>query len=272
MLLPAVIPLLLLLTGCADHLHPEDIELHGAAPRRWSQLLDVAVTEDGRVDYDLIATRRRALEAFLVYNAAHGPEQDRMRYAQEDRKIAFLANAYNAAVIYGVLENWPLDSVRDVDNGIYRFTPGAGFFLGQKFRIDGEWVDLYYLEHQYLLGQFEDPFIHVMLNCASVGCPPLRYWEREDLDEQQEAALRAYLASPQGMRRDDQGWAITELFVWFEDQFVDWSDAEDLCGFLAPYAPSGDARAWLEQQQGACDHPRTFPYDWSLNAFALDPR
>ena len=255
------------LLGCAERLSPLEPSgrLHGNVPRRWATLLTESTSPTGRVDYDNIRRQRDILDRYMAWAAVHGPESDRMSYTEEDKKIAMLANAYNAAVIYAVLERWPLDSVRDVKLGLFRSPPGAGFFLGQEFRIDGEWVSLYFLEHQYLLGNYEDPFIHVMLNCASQGCPPPRYWEDEDLDRQQEDALRAYLASPRGLRQTDTGgWAVSELFLWFEDQLVDWSDADDLCAFLAPYAPGGAARGWLEGRQGHCTLD-TFPYDWSLN-------
>ena len=106
-----------------------------------------------------------------------------MRYSQADRKIAFLINAYNASVIAGVLNNGgrSLSSVLDVTAGTFP-ARGAGFFLGQTFQIDAEWLTLYHLEHQYLLGDFEEPLIHAGLNCASVGCPPLRYYTGSGLD------------------------------------------------------------------------------------------
>lgn len=265
------IVLLVVLSACAEKHRPEGTP-GATAPRRWQKLLaEATAAGDGRVDYDLIAARRRVLDDYMAYLGEHGPLTDSYPYSKEDRSISFLANAYNAAVIYGVLEHWPLDSVRDVQQGLYRYPPGVGFFKGQQFYIDGQWLDLHTLEHQYLLGQFEDPYIHVMLNCASVGCPPVRVWDERKLDQQAEEALAAYLASPQGLRPSSSGdgYAISELFVWFDDQLVDWSSAGSVCQFLAPHA-EGAAQEWLEAEHGRGCHPETFAYDWGLNARAGD--
>ncbi|MFT4975130.1 MAG: hypothetical protein ACI8S6_001017 [Myxococcota bacterium] len=267
-LLSETVCALLLLSGCADKVRTGG-EATARAPTRWAALLGEA-TASGWTDYDLIARRRSVLDDYLAWTAEHGPISDNWSYSKEDRSIAFLANAYNAAVIAGVLAHQPLQSVKDVSVGVYRSPPGTGFFLGQQFKVDGQWVSLYTLEHQYLLGQFEDPFIHVMLNCASVGCPPPRYWNERKLDHQVETALTAYLDSPQGIRQGDDGrFAVTELFSWFGDQLVDWSAATSTCEFLAPYAPA-EARAWLESEHERGCAPETFAYDWSLNDRAGD--
>lgn len=251
------------LAGCAERLAPDlPLSTNNTDPAAdWARLLDRAATPEG-TNYDLIEQKRDVLDRYVAWMGNHGPEEDRMGYSDEHKKIAFMANAYNAAVVYAVLERRPIESVQDVQVGIYRY-PNAGFFLGQQFRIDGEWISLYYLEHQYLLAMYEEPGIHMMLNCASVGCPPLRFWGEEDLQTQMDAALTDYLNSPKGMQKDEQGWAITELFEWYEDQFVDWSAAENLCAYLAG-AVSGERQAWLEAQIDDCT-PRTFPYDWALN-------
>lgn len=229
---------------------------------RWARLLRQAATPEG-TDYDLIARNREALDNVIAWMAVHGPESDQIRSSQEERKIAMMANFYNAAVIHAVLERRPIDSVQDVQIGVYRYPPNTGFFLGQTFRVDGEWVSLYYLEHQYLLGMYEEPGIHMMLNCASQGCPPLRYWTGNNLKRQTDAHLTDFLMSERGMRKDEQGWALTEFFRWYGDQYVDWSQATDLCAYLAD-AVEGERKDWLTEQIGDCQ-PRTFPYDWSLN-------
>lgn len=257
--LPAVL-------GCAERVRTGG-EPTVTAPARWAALLGEA-TASGRTDYDLIARRRVVLDNYMAYVGAHGPIEDNFPYSKEDKSIAFYANAYNAAVVLGVLENQPLDSVRDVRRGLFRFGKG-GFFLGQTFYVDGQWMDLYTLEHQYLLGQFEDPYIHVMLNCASVGCPPLRYWTERRLDHQQEQALTAFLASEQGIREVDGDFAVTELFFWFTDHFESWSAADSVCQFLAPYAEA-ERRVWLEAEHEAGCAPKTFSYDWRLNGVAGD--
>ncbi len=246
--------------GCSERVHPEGPATHRAPASAWERLLGEATTDAG-VDYDLIASRREILDGFLAWMGEHGPELDDMRSSQEDKKIAFLINAYNAAVIAGVLRHREAASVMDVSVGLFP-AGGAGFFLGQTFRVDGEWVTLYHLEHQYLLGDYEEPLIHAGLSCASAGCPPPRYYSSSGADEELAASMRDYLASDRGIRATADGYAVTELLDWYADQLVDWSDAEDLCAYIAAYT-DGEVSAWFAARQPCA--LTFFPYDWSLN-------
>ena len=255
------LPLLLLaIMGCSERVYPASDPGNRDPSGAWRRLLEEASSGAG-TDYDLIASKREVLDGYLVWIGEHGPEEDRMRSSQENRKIAFLINAYNAAVVAGVLRHREMASVMDVSIGLFR-SGGAGFFLGQEFRVDAEWVTLYHLEHQYLLGDYEEPLIHAGLNCASTGCPPLQHYTSKTLEEQLEQSMRDFLASEQGMRPVGEGYEFTELLSWYADHFVDWSDAETLCDYLAKYTED-DAAAWLSEQE-QCELT-WFTYDWSLN-------
>ena len=255
--------------GCSERVNPQSQPRHRVPASAWKSLVEQA-TSGGGTDYDLIASRRDILDGYLVYMGKHGPEEDDMRYSQESKKIAFLINAYNAAVVAGVLEHREVDSVMDLSLGLFP-SGGAGFFLGQTFRIDGEWVTLYHLEHQYLLGDYEEPLIHAGLNCASVGCPPLRYYTPgKSVEAELAESMTDFLASDKGMRRTEDGdYVFTELLSWYADHFVDWSTADNLCTYLAEYTDES-AAAWLRSQAPCA--LTFFSYDWSLNhAPAEDP-
>ena len=112
--------------------------------KEWEKvILKSMENNNGNVDYAYIEENRDILEQYMSWLGTHGPFSDKMRLREYKKKIAFLLNAYNAAVIYGVLENElhiKNESVLDVSSGIFP-SGGAGFFLGQQFFIDGEWVD-----------------------------------------------------------------------------------------------------------------------------------
>ena len=255
--------LLLTMRGCSERVYPEPASEHRAPSSAWKRLVARATTGGG-TDYDLIASRRGILDNYLQWMGEHGPELDDMRGSQSGKKIAFLINAYNAAVVAGVLKNREAASVLDVSAGMFP-AGGAGFFLGQTFRADGEWVTLYHLEHQYLLSDFEEPLIHAGLNCASTGCPPLRYYtgsRKGQVEEQLAQSMEDFLSSDQGIRPVDGGYEVTELMSWYADHFVDWSDAADLCSYMADYT-EGSVSVWLSQQQPCA--LTFFSYDWSIN-------
>ena len=256
----------LLFFACQQNIAPPRSTTTDDPSRAWKSLLLQATTEKG-VDYDLIEKNREILDNYVQWVGTVGPQMNRRnrtpwpRKNRSDRRLTFFANAYNAWVIYSVLAHRPLESVRDVDVGMYT-QPNVGFFFGQRFKVDGEYMSLYHLEQERLLGDHQEPLIHVMLNCASIGCPPLQYWSHTNLTKDAEEAMRDYLKSPQGARQTDSGWEFTELFDWYEEDFVVWSDAENLCQYLEKYS-AADIANWLREQPQC--NLSFFSYDWSVN-------
>jgi|AMFO01.1.fsa_nt_gi Protein of unknown function, DUF547. len=258
-----------LLLGCGSRVEIPDGPHPGDPATAWAKLLNTASGRQG-VDYDLIDQQREALEHYLAYVAVHGELSDGWRESKEDKRVAALLNAYNAAVVYGVLINRPITSVHDVKVGLLP-AKGAGFFLGQRFKVDGQWSSLYTLEHQRIVARYQDPLVHVALNCASRGCPPLRWWDSRGLQGRLRSAMRKFIASDQGMVATGplgadgvpETFAASSIFDWYSKDFTDWSDAVTVCDWMATYA-KGAKRTWLTAHKDDC--PLQFqPYDWSLN-------
>lgn len=252
------------LAACADAVEIP-VDLPRADPTElWLAHLESCLAPTG-VDYDCIDARRPLLHHYLAWVGEHGPEADGWSEGKQKRRVAFMLNAYNAAVIEGVLRHRPLDSVRDVGAGLWSLRPGAGFFLGQKFRVDQDWQTLHVLEHQDIVGRYQDPLVHVGLNCASRSCPPLRAWREDDLHADLRAAMREWLKGD-GLQCDEAGCEVSSIFHWNEDDFLDWSTAETLCAWLEPYTAGSD-RAWMKAHAEDCPL-EPLPFDWSLNAVA----
>jgi hypothetical protein len=255
-----------LLVACGQRVHVDRDIPDDDPSDAWAELLRESVTEEG-VDYDHIDASRDVLQDYVAWLAVHGPVTDTMRESKEDRRIAFLVNAYNAFVIEGVLRHRPIDSVKDVRFGPWAAKDNASFFLGQRFELDGEWISLYHLESHRIFARYQDPLPHIGLNCASVGCPPLRWWTekvgRKKLGKQMGEAMEDWLAAG-ALQKTETGYAASELFFWYEDDFTYWSDADNLCQYLYDYAAE-DASEWLFEHYEDCPLER-IPYDWTLNA------
>ena len=268
---PAALPALTLLTLLASAC-TRRVEVPGAAPvadpsAEWAALLKDAASPDG-LDYDHVDAHREVLERYLAWVGEHGEQTDEWKESKEDRRIAHLVNAYNAAVIYGVLQHRPLQSVREVKVGPYR-AGGAGFFVGLRFRVDSEWVSLHDLEVQRTVNRYQEPLVHVALNCASRSCPPLRWWKEQGLQGQLMAAMRRFVASDRGLQpvggtaEAPDSYAASRIFEWYADDFTDWSQASTVCEWLVDYA-SGEKKAWLERHAQDC--PLQWQeWDWTLN-------
>lgn len=265
--LPALALLTLLASACTRR-----VEVPGPAPTQdpsaaWATLLHEAASPEG-VDYDHIQSQRVVLERYLAWVGEHGEQSDQWKESKEDKRIAHLLNAYNAAVIYGVLAHRPINSVRDVHVGPFR-RGGAGFFFGLRFRVDGEWVSLHHLEVERIVNRYQEPLLHAALNCASKGCPPLRFYKEQGLQGQLLAAMRRFLASDRGLMpvggtaEAPAGYAASRIFQWYADDFTDWSQADTVCGWMADHA-TGPKKAWLEAHAQDC--PLQWQeWDWSLN-------
>ena len=78
-----------------------------------------------------------------------------------------------------------------------------------------------------------------------------------------EDALEDWLEGP-ALVATPNGFAVSEIFFWYEDDFTYWSDASNLCEYLYEYAPA-EASDWMIDHFDDCRLER-IPYDWSLNA------
>lgn len=248
--------LLLLLSACQTSLVPAT-PIPGEDPSQaYEALLQRIVTEDGYVRWERLRQDRQALDAYVAWLTRPGalPEDPAAAHA-------VWLNAYNAWVLYGVLETDVQDSVQELPGWVPE--PGAGFFLERTYNLGGSHYSLYVAEHSYIRAGMKDWRDHAALNCASASCPPLRseLFVAERLDAQLDDQVRRWVDDPiRGFRKDGETLVFSPIFDWFEADFpvADGS----LCTLLAPYAKA-ERRALLTASP---DCPTVyFRYDWRLN-------
>jgi hypothetical protein len=221
----------------------------------YATLLAAYVHNDG-VDYaQWKADDPPAWRRFLEWLAAADPG-----HWSVDERRAFWINAYNARVIAGVLERYPLDSVRDV--GILGGRLG-GFFSRREHPVAGATRTLDEIEREILLTDpLWDPRIHWSLTCASRSCPPLRPepYRAPVLDRQFEFQAATYLNSPNGYRLDPERRKIflTLIFDWYRKDF------DRASGSVRAYALRYLTGAALEALRAGWEIGY-MDYDWTLN-------
>lgn len=208
----------------------------------WDRFLKLVMVE-GLVDYEAARRERGLLDVYLdqVAKVTLG------NYDDEDKELALLINAYNAMVIQGVLDAWPIDSVRDA--GWLR-----GFFRERRYRIAGVRVSLHGLESRLI--RTYDPRAHFALNCASISCPPLRgeAYTAEKLDRQLEEVTRAFLTdhSENAFDPHENRWKLSKILKWYQEDFGGEQGVREL---LARYHGELAMKGELTYRS----------YDWSLN-------
>lgn len=224
----------------------------------------------GGVDYDAVRSEEQDLRRFVATLGVTGPRSTPERFVTEPERLAYYINAYNALVLFAVVDNWPIATVHDV-RGWLDPRAGFGFFYGLRFELDGESINLYDLENDVIRG-FVDARIHAALNCASKSCPALapHAFEPTALDAQLDEVTRVFCSTAPHVSVDDQTGEIrlSAIFEWYRADFEEHArrlgqpaTIEDFIStFAAPQTAAALARA------RSADFEVVFqPYDWALN-------
>jgi hypothetical protein len=220
---------------------------HGAWARFLARYLVVDDAGVHRLRYAAVSgADRRALADYLDALAATTVTE-----LGRDGQLAFWLNLYNALTVAAVLEAYPVDSIRAVDD----------VWWADRVTVEGRSLSLDDIEHGIVRPVFADPRIHYAVNCAAVGCPNLAAepYRGDGLDAQLDAAARAYVNDPRGVRIG-VGGAVTlsRIYNWFQEDFGG-SEAAVL-KHLRRYAEPD-----LAADLAAADGIASYVYDWALN-------
>lgn len=235
------------------HLVEKDLENDGLASAfRYREAVDDETT------MTWLETQRERLAAF-------NPEALEEKY----EAIAFWLNAYNFFMLAHILENpkdggsdW-IESVRDYGT---LFRPYR-VFSREIFDIGGREYSLSEIEKEILLGEafqqkgWKEARVHFAVNCASVGCPPLRaaIYTADNTDALMTENTERAMRTPRHLRIDGDTLRLSQLFEWYEDDYLE--EAEDLRVWIGQFV-SDETREEIAQTQRI----RFIDYDWTLNA------
>jgi hypothetical protein len=239
-----------------------DYKWWNAALGRW--------VRPGGVDYDAVRAEEGDLSRFVATLGEMGPRVAPERFTTEPERLAYYINAYNALVLFAVVDNWPINTVHDV-RGWLDPRAGFGFFYGLRFPLDGGAVNLYDLENDVIRG-FVDARIHAAINCASKSCPALAPYafEPAQLDDQLDAVTRDFCSNPPHVWVDDEAEEIrlSAIFEWYQPDFEEHARRlgrpATIVDFILAFAVP-EVAARVERAQSADFEVVFQPYDWALN-------
>lgn len=227
----------------------------------WDHLLSrfVKPGADGLNRVDYAAFRASGHEQLKTYLMSMGRVDPRALNRKE--QFAYLANLYNAKTIDIVLDHYPVRSIKDISLGgglFAAFTGGP--WKAKVVSINGVSLSLDDIEHEILRKVYKDPRVHYAVNCASVGCPNLgsRAFTGATLDAQLDAAARAFVNSPRGVRIKGNQIAVSSIYEWFKADFG--GNNTGVLRHLMQYAEPKLA-AKLKSIGSVANHD----YDWRLN-------
>ena len=228
----------------------------------WQALLDAyLITGDPSgvhlVDYPKLQANpadQERLDRYIEYLEGLDP-----RSLARDEQMAYWINLYNAVTVKVVLGEYPVDSIKNIHEGVIPWTGPWGDIhtsaAGQPLTLDN-------IEHDILRAIWRDPRIHYAVNCASMGCPNLlpEVFTGENLERLLEQGAREYINHPRGAELLDEAFGVvSSIYFWFPEDFGN-SEAGVL-EHLRKYA-EGELAEMLQDFDGSLDHE----YDWSLNA------
>jgi hypothetical protein len=217
-----------------------------------------------RVMYGSLVKNKHTLELYL--NDLSNVKYSQFSKWNEDDRLAFLINAYNAFTIKLIVDNYgKIDSIKDI-----------GFFFSNPWKIKfislfGEKISLDHVEHGMIRKLFSEPLIHGALVCAAKGCPPLRReaYRGNILSYQLRDNMQQFL-----MDRDKNRYnykknrvELSPIFNWYKEDFKgSFGRYESLKKFIAVFSEDIADNTELSNKLKKGEFIVKFNnYDWSLN-------
>jgi len=170
---------------------------------------------------------------------------------------AYWINLYNALTVDVVLDHYPVETIRDIDSGLFDDGP----WDEERITVESRALSLDDIEHRILRAIWHDPMIHYGLNCAALGCPNLleRAYTAERVETMLAANARDYIGHGPGILRiSGESVKVSSIYVWYEADFGEGED--DILAHLRNFA-AGERAAALERVRRIGGHD----YGWSLN-------
>ncbi len=167
-----------------------------------------------------------------------------------DEQFAYWVNLYNAVTVDLILENYPLDSIRDIRDP----------WDTKLVKVEGTGLTLNDVEHRILRPIWQDPRIHYAVNCASYSCPNLqpRPFTAAGNEELLDKGAREYINHPRGVDVRNGKIEASSIYTWYQEDFGGTEE-----GVIRHWRLFADDEL-LVQLQGF-DGRISYDYDWSLN-------
>lgn len=209
--------------------------------KEWDNMLLLNVTSNGMVDYEGVIADATMFYTYFRNLQTISPKES---WSKEE-KLAYWINVYNATAMKLIIDEFPIASINEIENPWKRKT----------FKSEGVRYSLDEIEHN-ILRKFGDPRIHFLINCGSMSSP--RLWNRAytstNINEALEERTREFINDPQRNQINISTVRISELFKWYEDDFV--NNDIDIIDFINQYSnvkiPNATKKVYVA-------------YDWNLN-------
>ena len=189
--------------------------------KSWDVLLKKHVDENGFVAYNDFLNDREQLTSYLNHLSLNVPDDS----WSVQEQLAYYINLYNAATIDLILKNYPVKSIKDINNPWGK----SMITLGDKSFSLGD------IEHE-ILREMKDPRIHFAINCASYSCPKLlnEAFIASKIEEQLERVTLDFINSDHNDISTTNP-KLSKIFKWFKKDFKT-DENQNLISFINQYS------------------------------------
>ena len=259
-----------------EKMEPKDFDQSYAV---YNNLLNRYV-KDALVNYQGFIDSRAEFEAFL--KTMGDVNESEFETWNEEQKLAFWINAYNAFTIKAIIDHYPIKRSFSLIGIFYAPSNSIlqikGVWTKLQFRAVGQMVTLDEIEHKILRKKFNEPRIHMAIVCASISCPDLssEAYIPERLEEQLAQASTDFINNPEKgiyVNETDRRVKLSKIFKWFGEDFIpnygnerlfnNYSLKENaVLNFAADYLESEQTKNYLMSNKLKIGYLK---YDWHLN-------
>ena len=201
-----------------------DSEKQGFDYSDFAEALKINVDDSGMVNYKKLKAKPQKLLAFIT-ELRNLDRKDFDKW-DDNTKVAFWLNAYNALTLKAIIDNYPIKS-SFFKSRIYpknSIRQIAGVWDKINFKVMGQNLTLGHIEHKILRVKFDEPGVHMAMVCAAMGCPSLRNepYIGDKLQEQLDDQAHRFLANPEKfkIKRSDGRIYLSPIFKWFAADFI----------------------------------------------------
>ena len=226
---------------------------------QWQDFLNNYIIEHEKINYvaynDVSEDDYQNVTDYIEYLESIDP-----RNYNKEEQMAYWINLYNAVTIQVILDEYPVDSIKETGGGL----PGMGPWEDELVEVAGQPLSLNNIEHGILRRIWSDNRIHYGVNCASIGCPNLstQAYTGENIETLLDVSAEAFINSQRGVtfgvENGQEILVLSSIFSWFISDFG--NNEISLIADIQRYA-SADLREKLKSYNGKIE----YEYDWALN-------
>ena len=211
----------------------------------YNSLLQKHVDEKGNVNYKNLKKDAPKLAEYISFLEKTTPAKD----WSDNKTKAFWINAYNAYSLKIILDNYPIKSIMKIKE------KGKDAWNIPFAKVGGKNYTLNHIEHEILRKDFNDPRIHVGVNCASKSCPQLGnfIFTEANIEIELDRLMKLFINDKNRNKISEDKIQISQIFEWFQGDFT---KNGSLIDYLNKYSTTKiNKKAKI----------RFIEYDWSLN-------